>query len=354
MPCISEQPARGHRLPVQPCTNQALPRKGCGIRPFTETKEITMSVNLGAPEDFSADEQATLARLIAEDRANGDTDEIVDPSTLVPPPAPVVAPVAPPVVAAPAPTTATSPAPQPANAAPADSPVAPQPQGNVTAALRASRAAERAVREQNAALQAEVERLRAASPTPPAPDTGLTDDELRELQADIPAVGKLAEHVRKLSQDLADARAQAQAPAPKPTPGFVPPIQDDPDVQGAIDENPDALAWQHNPDQTGWNYLVAQENMLQSSPVWGPKPLAERLAEAARRVRAELPSSAPTPAQVAAQAAAAAAAAAARAPNTLSDITGGGSPKTPMPGVEQFMKMSDDDIFRTLEASGGG
>lgn len=309
--------------------------------------------------NFNADEEAVIANLMAEDaRANGGQPVVID-ETVAPVPPPANAPIAPPV---------TSPAPPPAFeaatpvapvASPADSAPAPQqPQGDVRAALRASRHDARAERERRVAAETELERLRSSAPPPPTDDGGLTADELRELQSDLPVVAKLASELERLRKQVASTPPAAPVAAPAVKSGFVPPIQDDPDVQGAIDENPDVLAWQHNPDQTAWKYVVSQENMLQSHPVWATKTLPERLAEAARRVKSELsPSSAhpPTPDEIAA---AAAAAATARAPNTLSDITGGGSPKTPAPGLEQFMKMKTDeeilDAVEMLDARGGG
>lgn len=226
--------------------------------------------------------------------------------------------------------------------------------GDVRGALRASRRAERQARDEAARLKAELEETRKQIPAPK--DDGVTDAELAELEADMPIVAKALRETRALKASL----PKAPAPAPAADPEFTPPVQP-PHVQDAIDDIPDLLAMQNDPDQSAFLLAVQTDALLKQHPKWADKPLPERLAECARRVKAELgpaaPAPAPQPPASPAPARRSPAAAVDKAPvvppTTLSDIAGGAAPTTETaPGVKQFMSMSDEDILAALARHG--
>jgi len=247
-------------------------------------------------------------------------------------------------------TTAEAPAPAPAA----------EKQGDVRAALRASRRAEQRAREEAARLKAELEETRKQIPTPK--DESLTDEEIAELEKDMPVVAKALRETRAIKAALPKA-----TPAPAPADSdFVPPTQP-PAVQDAIDEIPDLLDMQNDPDQTAFNLAVQTDALLKNHPKWADKPLTERLAECARRVKAELgesapaaptppqkPAAAPAPATTARRDPAEVVAKAPRAqPSTLSDIAGGAAPTTEgAPSLEQIMNMSEEDMHAALARFG--
>lgn len=234
-------------------------------------------------------------------------------------------------------------------------------QGDPRAALRHARRSERQARDEASRLKAELEEARKQIPAPK--DDGVTDAELAELEADAPLYAKALKEIRALKAQL--PKAAAPAAAKDDEPDFIPPVQQ-PHIQDAIDDIPDLLAMQNDPDQSAFDLAVQTDALLKKHPKWTDKPLAERLAECARRVKAELgepAAAAPTPPQKPAAAPAPAtprrdpAAAAAKAekvpPSTLSDIAGGAAPTTESaPSVEQIMKMSDEDMLLALERFG--
>jgi hypothetical protein len=243
----------------------------------------------------------------------------------------------------------------------AAAPAAADQQGDVRGALRASRRAERQARDEAARLKAELEEARKQIPAPK--DDGVTDAELAELEADMPLVAKALKETRALKASLPKAAAPAPAPA---EPEFIPPTQPT-HVQDAIDDIPDLLSMQSDPDQSAFNLAVQTDALLRTHPKWADKPLAERLAECARRVKAELgpaaapaasapapqpPAAAPAPASTRRDPAAAVAKAEKVPPSTLSDIAGGAAPTTDIPGLKQFMNMSDEDIKEQLRIHG--
>lgn len=242
----------------------------------------------------------------------------------------------------------------------AAAPAAADQQGDVRGALRASRRAERQARDEAARLKAELEEARKQIPAPK--DDGVTDAELAELEADMPLVAKALKETRALKASLPKASAPAPAPA---EPEFIPPTQPT-HVQDAIDDIPDLLSMQSDPDQSAFNLAVQTDALLRTHPKWADKPMAERLAECARRVKAELgpasapatapapqpPAAAPAPASTRRDPVAAVAKAEKVPPSTLSDIAGGAAPTTDAPGLKQFMTMSDEDIKEQLRIHG--
>lgn len=240
-------------------------------------------------------------------------------------------------------------------AAPAPAPAAAE-QGDVRGALRASRRAERQARDRATQLEAELEAAKKLIPA--TADEGVSDAELAELDADMPLVAKALRETRALKATLPKAAAPAAAPA---DPEFIPPTQAA-HVQDAIDDIPDLLEMQNDPDQSAFLLAVKTDDLLKQHPKWADKPLADRLAECARRVKAELgpaapapapqPPAAPAPAATTRREPAAAVKEAPRALSTLSDIPGGAAPTSDTPGLKQFMTMSDDEIMKQLERFG--
>ncbi len=303
-----------------------------------------------AQEDFDAEDSAVLAQLMADDAKDGQ-QAATSTSTSEQAAGGATASAD---TNAPAATTTTDTAAAPAAATPtaAPAPEAASDHGDVRGALRASRRAERQARSEAERLKAENEELRAKVPQV---NDGVTDAELAELDTDMPIVAKAVREVR-----AAKAAAPAPAPAVPAQAEFVPPTQPA-QVQDVIDDIPALLAMQNNPDQSAFKLAVKTDEFLQSHPKWADKPLAERLAECARRVQVELGTSAPPPqppapapapvAQTTTQRrdpAQAIASAPAPKPNTLSDIHGGAASTTESPGVAQFMNMSDDEIMAAL------
>lgn len=239
----------------------------------------------------------------------------------------------------------------------AEAPAQADKQGDPRAALRHARRSERQAREEAARLKAELEEARKQIPAPK--DDGVTDAELAELEADMPLVAKALKETRALKAALPKAAAPAPAPAPA-DPDFIPPTQPA-HVQDAIDDIPDLLDMQNDPDQSAFNLAVQTDALLRNHPKWADKPLAERLAECARRVKAELgtaapapqpPAPAPAPATTRRDPAAAVQEAKKVPPSTLSDIAGGAAPTTDTPGLKQFLTMSDEDIKEALRIHG--
>jgi len=102
-------------------------------------------------------------------------------------------------------------------------------------------------------------------------------------------------------------------------------------VNDLIDEDPVLAGWRDADDKTDWNRAVTFDEMLFKDPVWGKKPIAERLGEVRRLMGSPVQATTEeTPAQKAAAIAAAAEAAALKATKgtafTHSDMPGGHAP----------------------------
>lgn len=179
-------------------------------------------------------------------------------------------------------------------------------------------------------------------------DTNITDEELADLDANFPLQAKVVRKQRELEEKIAKA-----APAPAPSAEFVP-VTYSPEVQAVIDEVPDLLAWQMDPNgQANFDRAVEYDKALMVDPDWKSRPPVERFAEAARRTKAAAtpaPAPAATPAAPAAprlDPAAALAAAPQEGPKGISDFRGGA------PGTEpslDYSKMSDEAIMASLPA----
>lgn len=262
------------------------------------------------------------------------------------PEAPPAAPAAPAPSQAPA-APAQAPAAQAAPAAPAAPAPAPAPAPNLHAALRvAQRQIER--------LAAENEALKANAPAAnaPAPVPKMTAEQLEELKSYDPELYKQVNALQQANEVLAAKAATAAAPAPARE---FEPVQYDAETQKVINEVPDLLAMQYNPDQTAFKLAIGFERVLAADPAWQGKSDVERLAEAARQAQQRLSGSAsptpapagqPTEAEKAAALAKAQAAAAAAAPAlSIGDLRGGGNPNTQEPDYSQ---MDDTQILASL------
>jgi hypothetical protein len=231
--------------------------------------------------------------------------------------------------------------------------------GNLKAALRAARRAERRYREQLERANAELEQMRQKLPEGTRDANG--DPDMEALEADFPGIAAV---VKRQQQEIERLKGATQAPASQAAQEteFTPPALQ-PAVQEVVDEIPQLLALQHNADQTGWQLAVKYEASLRNDPDWDGRTDAERFAEAARRATAKLaatpaasqPSSSTPPVDTAAQARAAAAAKAAQAtrrtPESLSDFGGGGTEAT-TDNLSRYARMTDDQVLDDLARLG--
>jgi hypothetical protein len=127
-------------------------------------------------------------------------------------------------------------------------------------------------------------------------------------------------------------------------------------VQEVVDDIPDLLALQHNPDQAGWQLAIGFDVALQNHPTWRDKTPTERFAEAARRAKAEIaPTQATTrtePPDPEAVIKAALDKAPRRQPTSLSDFGGGAATEPEGSQLQRYAKMSDEDILTDLLRGG--
>jgi hypothetical protein len=286
-------------------------------------------MQLGASEEFTSDELAILKELQidGEQQAPG-TSQASEQQ----PAAQTTEGNAPAI-----PATTTTPTPE-AGAAAAAEPA--KPQGDVRAALRASRRAEQRARDEADRLKREVEELRSKVPAQQAASDELTDEEIAQAEKDFPLLGKTARFVKK-------AQAQqpaAAAPAAQPNTEFVP-LTLPPQVQDVVDATPDLLAWQYDPDQSRFELAIQVDTLLQKHPAWASKTFAERAQEVVNRVTAELGNQ---PAPTRQDPAAVLAAVPRQTPDTLSHLGGGGGKQPEAPTLQRYQAMSDEAIVADL------
>jgi hypothetical protein len=272
------------------------------------------------------------------------------------PPAPAEAPAAAPAADQTAASTAAAPAQQAGEA----------PKGDKSAALRAARHGERAAKQraeeaeaQLAALKAERDKLLDRLPEDVRAQVDsrpMSDEEIEALQADMPDTGRVARMAKDALVRL-DAMNRAQAAsgtaaAPAAAAEFVP-IELPPEYQDVVDSHDDLSAWHSDPDQSAYRRAVAMEPYVNSLPGWAHKPLAERLAEVARRVKADLTAASPSATPQRVDPATAIANATRVQPNTLSDIGGGGGLQQQSGDrVARYMGMSEEEVFAELARDG--
>ena len=232
-------------------------------------------------------------------------------------------------------------------------------------ALRAARRSEeRARREAEQAkaeavrLAKELEQLRTKVPAESDPDA-ISDQELAELERDMPHVAKALKEIRKKSASAQGEPAKAAATGTQPADNKAPeddfiPVQFTPEVQDAVDEVPDLLDWQHDPDQSMFQRAIAMDGYLQNLAAWKDKPMADRFAEVVRRVKAEDAASSQeaTTQQPAAKPSATKALPEVKPIKTqsLSDIGGAstGDRGNDAMSLKRMQQMSDDELFSRL------
>ena len=223
--------------------------------------------------------------------------------------------------------------------------------GDVRAALRASRHAERQSRAYAARLEAEVATLREQSGSTESEQEPQDDDiqqALARLELDVPQAAVV---VRALAKKVDSLIAQrAAAPEAEPAPEFMPetlPAQ----LQDVVDDIPELLTWQTTQGgQDRWQMAKATDALLFKHPAWRDKPAAERMTEVVRRVNAEMGTpEKPTPKPTTARQASATAPT--RAISTLSDLRGGGIPQN-SPDTDFHRMKSDQEIMAALTRLG--
>ena len=268
---------------------------------------------------FDKDEQAILSNLVEEVDAVEVNDQPASPET----------PTAP-AAATPAAPEAVKTEETPAVAEPAP------PQGDPRAALRASRRAEKRLRDELDHLRSENEALKQGK----APvDVNITDAELAELEADFPLQAKIVRKQREIEAALQVAKPQEAQPE------FEPPSYD-PALQEVIDGVPDLVAWQYDPAQQDKFFrAVEYDKALSVDPDWRNRTIAERFTEAARRSKAALSPSPAVPAAPRNNPADVIASAPVQGPKGISDFRGGAPANTQ---TVNYAGMSDEQIMASL------
>lgn len=230
------------------------------------------------------------------------------------------------------------------------------PKGDIRAALRASRRAERRAASELERLKTEVEALRGK--VAQTTESATEDDIDPDLENDFPAVAKplkaLKARLEEATRELAELKKQPAAKDSEPE--FVPAVLPEA-VQDAVDDVPELAEWQATREhQDKWALAVQADNLLRASPKWAAKPIAERLAEAVRRVKAELDDDAPATAVPSKKdkpridpKEAVAKAGRKEQPITLSDLRGGDAVQQVQTLSRRDMEsLSDDEIMNRL------
>ena len=222
--------------------------------------------------------------------------------------------------------------------------------GDKSAALRASRHAEKRLRSEVERLGAENEALKAGKGHV---SNEITDAEIDQLEEDFPLQAKLARETRDLKRRLDEQQRPIEQAATEFAAWIFPP-----QVQELIDAVPKLLEWQYDPAaQDKFERAVDYDKSLIVDPDWKDKSPAERFNEAVRRTEAALsPNSNPSAAQAAVPAAAslaaridpaaAVAAALPAGPQGISDFRGG-APAATTTGPN-FKGMTDEQIMASL------
>ena len=218
--------------------------------------------------------------------------------------------------------------------------------GDVRAALRASRHAERRERERADRLERDLEALRSATPKDPTPAEDDISVALQRLEVDVPQAAVVIKQLAKQIEGLQTQSAAKETPA---EPEFVPdslPAE----LQDAVDDVPQLLEWQTTREgQEKWALAKATDGLLFKHPAWKDKPAAERMAEVVRRVNQELaapPATKPNAGQTPVIRDAPS-----RGIETLSDLRGGGMPITSQ-GPDFARMKSDEEVMAALAKLG--
>lgn len=293
---------------------------------------------------FDSEEHAILSAIVPE-QESVEEGEIAQPDESQAPAAPAAAAQAQPVEGQTAEPAAAAQS-QPAEASPA-TPEPAQPQGDARAALRASRRAEKRLRDELEDAKRQIEDLRQGK----APvDTSISDEELAQLEQDFPLQAKIVRNQRRLEDELAQTRQSQQQPAEE-----FEPLSYDPSVQEVIDGVPDLVAWQYDPAaQDKFARAIEYDKALALDPDWRNRNAQDRFAEAARRTKEALAPTTPaaTPAAPAAPAAprldpnAVIAGAPVLGPKGISDFRGGAPASTP--ATPNYAGKTDEEIMASL------
>jgi len=222
-------------------------------------------------------------------------------------------------------------------------------------ALRAARRAERLSRQRADRAEQELAELRKTAGLPAqGKDTEDDDDALviADLEEDQPEVARRlrakSEQTARLKAELEALKASSGAKAKDDDEDtFVPETLPD-ELQAQVDENRALQDMQYDPDQARWQFAKRVDGLLTAHPRWKSVPVAERLAEVVRRVKAELsdsqeapnPKAKPTPARRAAPVEEDD-----DAPETLTGLRGGEPGRT---SAHNFSRMTDDQVMASL------
>lgn len=303
-------------------------------------------MNESAHPTFDNEEQQILSAILADDDGEMQAVDAVTEDGAPADAAPAVTPDPAPVI------TPDASAPAPADVKPADDkPATEQSQGDVKAALRASRRSEQRTKAELEKARQEIEELRKAVPVA-ASEQDFTPEELASMQVDFPAQYKLYVKQQELAKQIAETRAAV--PQPATTSDEFQPIEFNPVVQELVDQVPDLLTWQHDPAaQDKLKRAIAYDASLQADPDWADKPLLERFAEAVERtkrafgVKPVAPNPAVPPAPRTDPAAAIAALKPA-GPKSISDFGGGQPASAP---TLNYSRMTDEEVLASLSAT---
>lgn len=230
-----------------------------------------------------------------------------------------------------------------------------RPAGDLRQALRSARRNEKSLKQQLEQVLRENAELKSKLPEGMTDANG--DPDMAALEADYPAFAAV---IKKQQADIAELRRSSASGASGQHDGnsteFTPPVLPV-EVQEVVDDIPELLAMQLNPDQTGWKLAVQYDASLRADPDWSAKPDAERFAEAARRALQKTGGAKSTPTEkdaaeaARARAAEKAAQAGRRAPESLSDFGAAGN--TPEgANLSRYQRMSEEDIVADLLRGG--
>jgi hypothetical protein len=207
-------------------------------------------------------------------------------------------------------------------------------------------------------LTEQLEQAKAGKATQPDDIQRISAEEIEQLEADFPAMAKIAKANNALLDRLAQQEANARQTAAQPDPAAA-------SIQDLIDDRPLLAKWQAK-GGAAWAMAVDRDVQLQGDPAWAGKSPAERFVEVERQLADELGIPLPTQAPAATPAAPAPAApvtAAAPAPlptpketaiPSLSDL-GGSAPKseedrwastTPRDALATAHRMTEAELMR--------
>lgn len=303
-------------------------------------------MNESAHPTFDSEEQQILSAILADD--DGEM-QAVDAVTEDGAPADVAPAATPDPAATPEPAAPAAAAPVVVDAQPAAA--TEQPQGDVKAALRAARRSEARTKAELEKARQEIEELRKAVPVA-ASEQDFTPEELASMQVDFPAQYKLYVKQQELAKQIAETRAAVPQPATTST--EFQPIEFNTAMQELVDQVPDLLNWQHDPDaQDKLQRAIAYDASLLVDPDWAGKPILERFAEAVERTKrafgvkpvAPNPAAPPAPRT---DPVAAIAALKPAGPKSISDFGGGQPASAP---TLNYSRMTDEEVLASLSAT---